>query len=162
MRLWPLAAIAALVIAAAALILWFVSREVVAAGSFSTFYAPRFAPDGTRMIVAAIGGPVTDDQGYPIHPQSQVPLDALLGLLAPTVAEAHGAPWDVWVVNLDGTGLRRLPGIREDTPMTIFSPDGRQILMIGAGGIYQVDADGQHLRLIDPLGDNGGLDWVPN
>ena len=137
-------------------------REVVAAGAFSTFYAPRFSPDGKRIIVAAIGGPVTDDQGYPIRAQSQTPLDALLGFLAPKVAEAHGAPWDVWVVNVDGTGLRRLPHAREDTPMAIFSPDGRQIVMIGAGGIYLIDADGQHLRLIDPLGDHGGLDWAPN
>ena len=137
-------------------------REVVAAGAFSTFYAPRFSPDGKRIIVAAIGGPVTDEQGYPLRAQSQTPLDALLGLLAPKVAEAHGAPWDVWVVNIDGTGLRRLPHAREDTPMAIFSPDGRQIVMIGAGGIYLIDADGQHLRLIDPLGDHGGLDWAPN
>jgi mono/diheme cytochrome c family protein len=137
-------------------------REVVAAGNFSTFYAPRFSPDGKRLIFAAIGGPVTDEQGYPIRAHRQTPLDALLGLFAPAVAEAHGAPWDVWVVNIDGTGLRRLPGMREDTPMAIFAPDGRQIVMIGAGGIYLADADGQHLRLIDPLGDHGGLVWMPN
>jgi mono/diheme cytochrome c family protein/Tol biopolymer transport system component len=135
-------------------------REVVAAGNFSTFYAPRFSPDGKRLIFAAIGGPVTDDQGYPIRAQRSAPLEALLGLFAPAVAEAHGAPWDVWVVNTDGTGLRRLPGMREDTPMAIFTPDGRQIVMIGAGGIYLADADGKHLRLIDRLGDHGGLDWV--
>jgi mono/diheme cytochrome c family protein len=137
-------------------------REVVAAGAFSAFYAPRFSPDGKRMIVAAIGGPVTDEQGYPIRAQSRTPLDVLLGLLAPAVAEAHGAPWDLWVVNVDGTGLRRLPHVREDTPMAVFSPDGQQIVMIGAGGIYLIDADGQHVRLIDPLGDHGGLDWAPN
>ena len=137
-------------------------REVVAAGTFSTFYAPRFSPDGKRMIVAAIGGPVTDEQGYPIRAQRRTPLDTLLGVFAPAVAEAHGAPWDVWVVNVDGTGLRRLPGMREDTPMATFAPDGRQIVMIGAGGIYLIDADGQYLRQIDPLGDHGGLDWAPN
>ena len=103
---------------------------------------------------------MTDEQGYPIRAQRRTPLDTLLGLLAPAVAEAHGAPWDIWVVNVDGTGLRRLPGMREDTPMAIFAPDGRQIVMIGAGGIYQADADGQHLRRIDPLGDHGGLDWA--
>jgi tricorn protease-like protein len=78
------------------------------------------------------------------------------------VAEAHGAPWDLWLVNVDGTGLRRLPHMREDTPMAVFAPDGRQIVMIGAGGIYLIDADGQHPRLIDPLGDHGGLDWAPH
>ncbi len=137
-------------------------REVIAAGSFSTFYAPRFSRDGKRMIVAAIGGPLTDEQGYPIRTQSRTPLEGLLDSLAPAVAEAHGAPWDLWVVNVDGTGLRRLPHVREDTPMAVFSPDGRQIVMMGAGGIYLIDADGQHPRLIDPLGDHGGLDWAPN
>jgi mono/diheme cytochrome c family protein len=137
-------------------------REVVASGSFSAFYAPRFSPDSKQIIFAAIGGPVTNEQGYPIRTQSRTPLDTLLGIFAPEVAEAHGAPWDVWVVNTDRTGLRRLPHMREDTPMAIFSPDGRQIVVIGGGGIYQADADGQHLRLIDPLGDHGGLDWALN
>ncbi len=135
-------------------------HEVIAAGAFSTFYAPRFSPDGRRIILAVIGGPVTDEQGYPSRAQRPTPLDGLLGWLAPPVAEAHGAPWDLWVVNVDGTGLRRLPHMREDTPMAVFSPDGRQIVMIGAGGIYLSDADGQHLRMIDPLGDHGGLDWA--
>jgi Tol biopolymer transport system component len=136
-------------------------REAIAAGSFSTFYAPRFSPDGKRIIVAAIGGPVTDEQGYPIRAHRRSPLDGLLSLLAPAVAEAHGAPWDLWVVNIDGTGLRRLPHVREDTPMAVFSPDGRQIAMMGAGGIYLIDADGEHVAVLDPLGDHGGLDWAP-
>jgi hypothetical protein len=43
----------------------------------------------------------------------------------------------------------------------MFAPDGRQIAMIGAGGIYLMDADGGNFRQIDPLGDHGGLDWAP-
>jgi Tol biopolymer transport system component len=135
-------------------------REVIAAGAFSDFYAPRFFPDGTRIVVAAIGGPVTDEQGNPIQPSSQSPLERFLGLFAPARAEAHGAPWDLWVVNADGTGLRRLPGVREDTPMAAVSPDGTRIVMMGAGGIYLLDADGSHLRKIDLLGEHGGLDWA--
>ena len=135
-------------------------REVIAASAFSDFYAPRFFPDGTRIVVAAIGGPVTDDQGNPIQPSSQSPLDRFLGLFAPATAEAHGAPWDLWVVNTDGTGLRRLPGVREDTPMAAVSPDGTGIVMMGAGGIYLMDADGSRLRMIDPLGEHGGLEWA--
>ncbi len=44
--------------------------------------------------------------------------------------------------------------------MAQFSPDGAQIVMMGAGGIYLMDADGGNLRRIDPLGDHGGLDWA--
>ena len=82
---------------------------------------------------------------------------------APVPVALHQTqPDDSPLINVDGTGLRRLPGMREDTPMATFSPDGRQIVMIGAGGIYLIDADGQHPRLIDPLGDHGGLDWAPH
>jgi mono/diheme cytochrome c family protein len=136
-------------------------REVIGAGAFGGFYAPRFSPDGTRIVVAAVGGPPTDDRGYPIGGSARSPVDMLLGLLEPAVAEAHGAPWDIWVVNVDGTGLRRLPLAREDTPMALFAPDGRQIVMMGAGGIYLLGAEGENFRRIDPIGDHGGLDWAP-
>ena len=135
-------------------------RELIGPGAFTDFYAPRFAPDGARIIFAAIGGPVTNEQGYPIAARDSAPLERLLGWLAPPTAEAHGAPWDLWTINADGSGLRRLPMVREDTPMAVFSPDGRQIVMMGAGGIYLLDADGGNLRRIDPVGDHGGLDWV--
>jgi mono/diheme cytochrome c family protein/Tol biopolymer transport system component len=135
-------------------------RELIGPGPFSDFYAPRFAPDGTRIVFAAIGGPVTDEQGQPLAAREPAPLERLLGWLAPATAEAHGAPWDLWTINADGTGLRRLPMAREDTPMAVFSADGRQIVMMGAGGIYLLDADGGNLRRIDPVGDHGGLDWV--
>jgi len=135
-------------------------RELIGAGAFTDFYAPRFSPDGKRIIVAAIGGPVTNDQGYPINASEQAPLQRLLALFEPPVAEAHGASWDLWMVNTDGTGLRRLPMAREDTPMVAFAPDGSRIVMMGAGGIYLMDADGSNMRRIDPLGDHGGLDWA--
>jgi Tol biopolymer transport system component len=45
--------------------------------------------------------------------------------------------------------------------MAQFSPDGREIVMMGAGGIYLMDGDGGNVRRIDALGDHGGLDWLP-
>jgi mono/diheme cytochrome c family protein len=135
-------------------------QEVVGAGAFGAFYAPRFSFDGTRIVFAAIGGPPTDDRGYPISGSAASPFAALLDLFEPPVAEAHGAPWDIWVVNVDGTGLRRLPQAREDSPMALFAPDGQQIVMMGAGGIYLIDVDGGNFRQIDPVGDHGGLDWA--
>jgi mono/diheme cytochrome c family protein len=136
-------------------------RQVIGAGAFAAFYAPRFSPDGKQIVLAAIGGPPTDDRGYPIGGGADSPFGSLLELFEPPVAEAHGAPWDIWIVNVDGSGLRRLPLAREDTPMALFAPDGRQIVMMGAGGIYLLGADGEHFRQIDPLGDHGGLDWAP-
>jgi mono/diheme cytochrome c family protein/Tol biopolymer transport system component len=130
---------------------------------FQGFYAPRFSPDGKQIVVAAIGGPPTDDRGNPLAaPSGASPLDGLLGLFAPATAEAHGLPWDLWVVNSGGGGLRRLTQINEDLPMAAYSPDGKQIAVLGAGGFYLMDADGANLRRIDPAGDHGGLDWAPN
>lgn len=135
-------------------------RELVTAGAFSDFSAPRFSPNGRQILFVATGGPPTDAQGKPIAEHQQSPLDALLGLFSPPAAEAHGLLMDLWLVNTDGTGLHRLVGLREDSPMGIFAPDGSRIVVIGAGGIYLANADGSNVRKIDPIGDHGGLDWA--
>jgi tricorn protease-like protein len=67
---------------------------------------------------------------------------------------------DLWVVNVDGTGLRRLTSFYEDLPIVSFSPDGQQIVVMGEGGIYLMRPDGGQLRRIDQLGDYRGLDWA--
>ncbi|MEO7910703.1 MAG: c-type cytochrome [Roseiflexaceae bacterium] len=135
------------------------SRELIAGKDFQGFYAPRFSPNGKQIIVAAIGGPATDAQGYPAKASAPSSLDRLLGLFEPPTAEAHGLPWDLWVINSDRSGLRRLTSFYEDLPMATFSPDGQQIAVMGLGGIYLMEVDGSRLRRIDPVGDHGGLDW---
>ena len=136
------------------------ARELVGGSDFQGFYAPRFSPDGKQIVVAAVGGPETDQQGNPIKASVPSTLDRLLGLFEPPTAEAHGLPWDIWVVNTDGTGLRRLTRFFEDLPMAVFAPDGKQIAILGAGGVYLMGADGQRLRRIDQIGAHGGLDWA--
>jgi mono/diheme cytochrome c family protein/Tol biopolymer transport system component len=135
------------------------SRELIGGKDFQGFYAPRFAPDSKQIIVAAIGGPQTDAQGFPIKASAPSMLDQVLGLFEPPTAEAHGLPWDLWLVNSDGTGLRRLTSFYEDLPMAAFSPDSKQIAVMGLGGIYLMESDGSRLRRIDQVGDHGGLDW---
>jgi mono/diheme cytochrome c family protein/Tol biopolymer transport system component len=135
-------------------------RELIGSSPFSSMSSPRFSPDSRQIIFVAIGGPATDPQGYPLAQRELSPLDRLVGLFTPATAEAHGATADLWIVNIDGTGLRRLTKINEDTPMAVFSPDGREIALMGAGGIYLMNADGANLRKIDALGDHGGLDWA--
>ncbi|HEU5088972.1 MAG TPA: hypothetical protein VFT99_16065, partial [Roseiflexaceae bacterium] len=78
----------------------------------------------------------------------------------PPTAGAHGLLWNVWMIHSDGSGLRRLATLDEDLPMSVFSPDGTQIAIIGGAGIYLMEADGSQLRRIDPTGDHGGLDWL--
>jgi len=134
-------------------------REIIAQGVFPDMYVPRFSPDGQQVIFASSGGPPTDARGYPLSGAGSAALQHLLGLFAPPIAEAHGAPWDLWSVKIDGTALHRLTTFHEDTPTAAFSPDGKQLVVMGGGGIYLMQADGSQLRKIDPLGDHGGLDW---
>jgi Tol biopolymer transport system component/mono/diheme cytochrome c family protein len=134
-------------------------RQVIDGTPFQGFYAPRFSPDGRQIVVAAIGGPQTNSQGVPVQGRRTTPLEHLLGLFEPPAAEAHGLPWDLWRVNTDGSDLRRLTQVYEDLPMASFSPDGRQLVFMGASGIYLMNTDGSSLRRIDPVGDHGGLDW---
>ena len=43
--------------------------------------------------------------------------------------------------------------------MAIFAPDGKTIVVMGSGGIYQLHSDGSGQRKIAQQGDHGGLDW---
>jgi Tol biopolymer transport system component len=136
------------------------ARELIAGQDFQGFYAPRVSPAGKQIIVAAIGGPNTDTQGNPVNASVPTTLDRLMALFEPATAEAHGLPWDLWAVNADGSGLRRLTNFYEDLPMSAFSPDGKQVAVMGLGGIYLMAPDGSDLRRIDTQGDHGGLDWA--
>lgn len=134
---------------------------LVADNAFTSFYAPRFSPDGKQLIFAAIGGPETDANGQPIGGMQQPwLLDQALRLVQPATAAAHGLPWDLWSISTDGTGLRRLTVLYEDLPMAAFAPDGSQVVVMGSGGMYLMRPDGSQLRRIDQLGDHGGVDWA--
>jgi mono/diheme cytochrome c family protein len=135
-------------------------RTLLEGGAFQGFYAPRFAPDGSRIIVAAVGGPETDEQGVPITGSSGGPLEALARLFEPPAASAHGLPWDLWEVRLADGNLRRLTSFYADLPMVAFSPDGAQVAILAEDGFYLMDGDGANLRRIDPLGDHGGVTWL--
>jgi mono/diheme cytochrome c family protein len=135
-------------------------RELLAGDEWQGFYAPRFSPDGKRIVVAAVAGPETDAEGNPKAANAPSAVDRLLGLFEPATAEAHGIPWELWSINADGSGLRRLTNFAEDLPMAAFAPDGGQIAVLGELGMYLMDPDGSQLRRIDSLGDRGGLDWA--
>lgn len=137
------------------------ARVVLNTVQFQGFYAPRFSPDGKQIVVAAVGGPPTDPQGVPTGQRNPGLLDQLLAWFEPQTAEAHGAPWDLWMVNSDGTGLRRLTTLYDDLPVASFAPDGKTIAVQSASGIYLLNPDGSNFRRIDPQGEHGGLDWRP-
>ncbi|HET6320408.1 MAG TPA: hypothetical protein VFG86_28455 [Chloroflexota bacterium] len=75
------------------------------------------------------------------------------------VAEAHGPPWDFWIVDADGKNLQRMTEIGEDMPYAVFSPDGKQFAFMGLAGIYILDADGKNIHSLFRDGGHGRLDW---
>lgn len=78
---------------------------------------------------------------------------------------ARGGDADVWVMNADGSGARRLVGARRaDDLYPAWSPDGRLIAFAryqrGFGHVYVVGADGSGLRRLTNTG-AGVVDTTP-
>jgi Tol biopolymer transport system component len=92
-----------------------------------TDLAPAWSPDGSRIAFAR----------------------ALHGC-------AGGCPTEPYIVNADGTGLKRLSSLSGAEPL-LWSPDGRTIAFSAVNGIYAVNPNGSHLRLLvhaPPVGAN--------
>lgn len=138
------------------------ARTLVEAEQFEEIYAPRFLPTTSQILFAALGGPTTDSAGFPSTAQKPPISEMLLGLLEPPTTAAHGPPYNFWIINADGSGLRRLNSFEADEPIVAFAPDASQIAFIDGNGIYLMNNDGNNVRRIDPVGEHGGgIDWLP-
>ena len=126
------------------------AKSILDNQGFNWLREPRFSPDGSRLAFAAIGGP----SGTP------TPKSARLGPELVAIAEAHGIPWDIWTVRPDGTELRKLTHVGEDTPTPAWSPDGKWIAIAGEIGLYVVDSQGQNLVRLSTLVSGGGITWL--
>jgi Tol biopolymer transport system component len=123
---------------------------LLASAGFGYIHGPHFSPDSASITFAAVGGPAGG------QPTPKV------GWLPPGVgiAEAHGIPWDIWTVRLDGSGLKRLTYESEDTPTPVWSPDGKWVAFAGEIGLYLVDADGKQTVRFSTLVSGGGIAWL--
>lgn len=110
--------------------------------TFQALAGPRFAPTGNQLVFSAVPKNAPTPSGA-----SRDPFD-LLGWLRPRTAHAHGVPWDLWMVNADGSNLRQLTQLKEDNPIATWSPDGAWIGFKGEMGLYIMDADGKQVRRI--------------
>jgi len=125
-------------------------RAVLDDRRFVSLAFPRFSPDGRRLAFAAVGGPAAIRRE----------IGGLLPFLQPSVAVAHGLPWDLWEIGVDGTGLRRLTELAEDDPSLAYSPDGRWLAFQGGSGVYVIDLTTTALFHISDAVGFGGIDWT--
>ncbi|MSQ27605.1 MAG: hypothetical protein EXR51_05645 [Dehalococcoidia bacterium] len=133
------------------------AKTLVTDQDFTLLGFPRFAPDSKRVAFVAVGGPTP-----PAKPASLPSGRALPGgLLELPPAYAHGVPWDLWVINTDGTGLKRLTEMGGDSPVPAWSPDGQRIALAMEFGIYLVDLIGSPPLLVAEDFTTGGVTWLP-
>jgi len=135
---------------------------------------PRISPDGTSLAFAASGElQGMADAGACGQAVASAPGSTGLGLgggdlaavlvslgLAPATAWAHGLPFGVWRMDLDGGHLQRIVDLQDDDPRVAWSPDGRRLAIFSPGALYIADARGGSIQRLLPDGGYGGLDWT--
>ncbi len=128
-------------------------RTLVPEGRFADVAYPRFSAGGDQVAFVAPQSGLNGDM-----PQLRpLALDRLFG---PTTAYAHGIPWDPWIVNIDGSGLRRLAETGADEPSVAWSPDQMQLFVYSGTGSYMVEVASGALTPYSFVQGYGPLVWL--
>ncbi len=130
--------------------------EIVRASWFDDADNPAFSPDGSLIAFVAAGfGPLSGSA----PPRGLVDE---FGLGKPNVASAHNMLttfFDLWVVQPDGSGLRKVNQLLDIQPEIAWSPDGRYVAAMGTLQLQIVDiATGESWAPPRPPG-KGKMSW---
>jgi Tol biopolymer transport system component/Tfp pilus assembly protein PilF len=95
------------------------------------------------------------------HPQDTAP--AASGSQVAFMSN-HDGNWEIYVVNRDGTGLRRLTHNAANDGLPTWSPDGETLAFVsdegGSWAVWAIDVDGANRRKLFDIGGGGlALDW---
>ena len=126
------------------------------------FISSRDGPQDEVYIMNGAGGGVTrlTDMAEPKHPPT-----ARLSPDGTKVLFAAGEPADLWVANVDGTGLQRLTNATEwsiDHVNAVWSPDGTQVAYSDDGVIWMINDDGTARTLFTDLYSSQNPAWSPD
>jgi WD40-like Beta Propeller Repeat len=122
-------------------------RTLVPPGVLPDIAYPRYSPAGERIAFVATSASTRSDSA--------------LAWLMPQVAFAHGMPWNLWIVQRDGSGLRQLAAVGADDASLSWSPDGAQLFVYGSTGARLVDATTGETDLLPYLAGFGAIAWLP-
>ena len=124
---------------------------LVPPGKFLALAYPRFSPDGTRVAFVAIA--MAPALGHSTLSD---------GFFSVRSALAHGFPWEAWIVNADGSGLRQIEDLIDDDPSVAWSPDGTQLLVYGGWGSFVVDTASGEYTSLSYIAGYGSIAWLPD
>jgi Tol biopolymer transport system component len=123
---------------------------LVPEGRFADVAYPQFSPRGD---VVAFVAPQSGLNG-------SAPRPVLQTLFGPTVAYAHGIPWDPWIVHADGSNLRRVAETGADEPSVVWSPDGTELFVYSGTGSFLVPVAGGEVTPLSYVQGYGPVAWV--
>jgi len=128
-------------------------RTLLSDKDFQAILSPAISPDGQAILFSG-SGRTSSTVGSVGRTLAQA-----LNPLVPGEAEAHGLPWDPWVIGIDGKGLKKLASIGSDEQSMSWSPDGQEIVFSNLSSTYLMRADGSGLTRLLNHGDPGGISW---
>jgi len=111
------------------------------------FSASAFSPDGSQIAFAA----VDVRQIAPPPPSPGAPAPQTL---------THPFAQDVWLVNRDGSGLKRLGETAENMPALTWSGDGKHVYAIGPGYLWRLDPVSASAEQVRESGERSWIVWL--
>jgi tetratricopeptide (TPR) repeat protein len=121
--------------------------------------SPRKECDGTGLyIISAAPGPQTPKQ-LTEYPEDMAP--DVSGNQIAFMSNREGS-WEIYIMNLDGSGLKRLTNNAANDGLPAWSPDGRAIAFVsnqgGPWAVWAMNPDGSNPRRLFNIG-GGGLSF---
>ncbi|HEY8730538.1 MAG TPA: hypothetical protein VIN69_00995 [Candidatus Limnocylindria bacterium] len=120
------------------------NAHVVLKDTFFYLQAPRFAPGSNTIVFCGAG------HGAPKSSDRYLPHDAHLGI-----------PSEIFIMNIDGTGLRSVAQTGDDT-FPAWSIDGSSLAFVSTGAFFQLSMNDFSIKTL-ASGDNfffGDLTWL--
>jgi Tol biopolymer transport system component len=127
-------------------------QTLIPESRFADVAYPQFSPRGDQVAFVAPQSGINGGAPRPVNV-----LDDLFG---PTTAFAHGIPWDPWVVNVDGSGLRRVAETGADEPSVAWSPDQTQVFVYSGTGSFIVDVASSEMTRLNFVQGYGPVVWL--